>query len=218
MTRGRLHPDPVFDGLLCDPGAADRAAVAAAARRLRSGDVAGWERFWRAEGDGALGRADDRLAVDDVPGARQALLAAAEAYGLAAHLLESEQEGHRGNRAAQIAAFRAAMPLMPGRAEMVATDAYLFGDVGAVCAVIPLPAGVPAEAGYARFAVPALARGVDCLVLGGSVRDLVVGTVDRCPAVVWRPPDVGVVGPASVSPPGGTSVDEAMTSIAAQVS
>ncbi|MFC5138958.1 hypothetical protein ACFPK1_12005 [Actinomycetospora rhizophila] len=163
-----LHPDPAFDRLLGDPGAADPAAVAAAARRLACGDVAGWERFWRADGDRALAGADERLAADDVPGARRALLAAAEAYGFAADLLGPDEEAHRRNRAAQVAAFRAAVPLLAEPTAVLGVDACLFGDARLVCAVVPLPASVPVAAGYARFAVAALARGVDCLVLGGS--------------------------------------------------
>ncbi|MHC1560740.1 hypothetical protein ACR9E3_17420 [Actinomycetospora sp. C-140] len=169
----RRHPDPTFDRLLGDPGAADPAAVAAAARRTRVGDVAGWERFWRAEGDRAVAAADDRLAADDVAGARTALLAAAEAYGFAGHLFPSSSVSHRDNRAAQVAAFRAAVPLLPCPAEAVAPDAYLFGAGGDVCALVPMPDGLPAEAGWARFGQSAVGRGVDCLVVAGRVPDLV---------------------------------------------
>jgi len=166
----RLHPDPVFDRLLGDPGAADPAAVVAAGARIGVGDLAGWERFWRGRGDDALRRADDRLALDDVPGARQALLAAADAYGLAAAPLPADCAARRDNRAAQVAAFRAALPLLPVEAEIAGPAAYRFGADGPACRVVRLPEGVPAEAGYVRFAVPVLAEGLDCLVCEADPR------------------------------------------------
>ncbi|GLZ49791.1 hypothetical protein Acsp06_59760 [Actinomycetospora sp. NBRC 106375] len=183
----RRHPDPTFDRLLGDPGAADPAAVAAAARRTRVGDAAGWERFWRAEGDRAVAAGDDRLAADDVAGACSALLAAAEAYGFAGHVFPPSSVSHRGNRAAQVAAFRAALPLLPCPAEAVAPDTYLFGAGGDVCALVPMPDGLPAEAGWARFGVPATGRGAGCLVVAGRVTDpvgLARGYGVRCPVVL----------------------------------
>jgi hypothetical protein len=164
----RLHPDPVFDRLLGDPGAADPTAVDGAARRIAAGDLDGWERFWRTEGDTALQHADDRLAADDVPGARQALLAAADAYGLAAGPLPADTESHRADRLAQVGVFRAAVPLLTVEVQVIGTNAYRFGPAGWPCVTVHLPDDLPAEAGYTRFAESVLAHGLACLVASGD--------------------------------------------------
>jgi hypothetical protein len=81
-----VHPDPSFDRELrrsltaADRGAADTADVLRVAKRVRAGDVAGWEREWQRIADGALAGGDELLGADDPDGACRAFLQAAEYY------------------------------------------------------------------------------------------------------------------------------------------
>lgn len=192
----RLHPDPEFDRLLLRAFSvarpADRTAIEGAAH-IASGDVVAWARYWRSEGDRALGLADARLASDDVSGAGRSLLSATSAYGLAAIGYASDPgcEAWRTNRAAQVAAFRAAMPLLPVVCEVVDIDAgtaaiygYLFhgGVRNAPCVLIPYPADEFAEDGYTRYALEAADAGLNCLILEFAPVD---GREALGPAITW---------------------------------
>lgn len=178
----QLHSDPTFDRLLLRSlsvaanGFADATTIAGAGARVAPGDVVSWERYWRRAGDRAIERADQRLAVDDVAGARRTLLCASWAYGQAAHFYRVDPacETWRTNRASQICAFRAAMPLLPDECEVLVVpghtsscDGYLFGraDPGGNYVVIPVGAEESAEDAYALFAPTAGVVGVRCLVI-----------------------------------------------------
>jgi hypothetical protein len=190
----RLHPDPEFDRLLLRAFAADavdRTAIEGAAH-IAPRDVVGWERYWRLEGDRALGRADARLASDDVAGAGRSLLCAASAYGLAAILYRADpgSVAWQTNRSAQVSAFRAAMPLAPIGCEVVEISGgtvevhgYLFhGSIrNGPCVLV---ASV-AEDGYAGCALAAVDAGLSCLVVeltsasDGNTLESVVGWARR---------------------------------------
>jgi hypothetical protein len=146
-----LHPDPAFDRELrrslavVNRGAAAVGDVLDVARRVRTGDIGGWEREWQRTADLALARGDELLGGDvlngcdvlnggdelnggdDLDGACRAFLRAAEYYRQAG--IFSDGESRRALDMAHVNAFRAAMPLLPVAAEIVEiTDAASDGS------------------------------------------------------------------------------------------
>jgi hypothetical protein len=178
----RLHSDAEFNRILLrafsdvNSGGVDPAAIAGAGEQVAPGDLVGWERYWRREGDRALGRADALLAVDEISGACRRLLCAATAYGLAATFDRSDpqNESSQQNRASQVSAFRAAVPLLPIDVETLDIDGptaplhgYLIHSAApaARTVLIPMGHGAGAEDSYTRYAAAAAEAGVNCLVL-----------------------------------------------------
>jgi hypothetical protein len=178
----RLHSDAEFNRVLLrafsdvNSGGVDPAALAGAGEQVKPGDLVGWERYWRREGDRAIGRADTMLAMDDISGAGRRLLCATTAYGLAATFDRSDpqNESSQQNRASQVSAFRAAMPLLPIDSETLDIDSpgkplhgYLIHSSAptAPTALIPMGQGAGAEDGYTRYAAAAAEANVNCVVL-----------------------------------------------------
>jgi hypothetical protein len=180
-----LHPDPAFDRELrrslavVNRGAAAVGDVLDVARRVRTGDIGGWEREWQRTADLALARGDDLNGGDDLDGACRAFLQAAEYYRQAG--IFSDGESRRALDMAHVNAFRAAMPLLPVAAEIVEiTDAasdgsgsqrlrgYLFrvaAAAGRPLVLATVGAHSTAEAGYPLVAMPVIERGMNCLIL-----------------------------------------------------
>jgi len=195
-----LHPDPAFDRELrrslavANRGAADVGDVLDVARRVRTGDIGGWERQWQRTADLALTRGDQLLGGDvldrgdvldggdDLDGACRAFLRAAEYYRQAG--IFSDGESRRALDMSHVNAFRAAMPLLPVAAEIVEiTDAasgdsgshrlrgYLFrvaAGTGRPLVLATVGADSTAEAGYPLVAMPVIERGMNCLILDCS--------------------------------------------------
>jgi len=183
-----LHPDPAFDRELrrslavVNRGAAAVGDVLDVARRVRTGDIGGWEREWQRTADLALARGDDLNGGDDLDGACRAFLQAAEYYRKAG--IFSDGESRRALDMSHVNAFRAAMPLLPVAAEIVEiTDAasdgsgsqrlrgYLFrvaAGTGRPLVLATVGADSTAEAGYPLVAMPVIERGMNCLILDCS--------------------------------------------------
>lgn len=182
------HPDPSFDRQLrrslavADRGAADLDEVLGVARRVRGGDVAGWEREWQRAADQALSTGDELLGADDLDGACRAFLRAAEYYRQAG-FFSSHDDSRYTLDTAHVNAFRAAMPLLPVPAEIVEIfgttgndgdpnwlRGYLFRVAGAADRPLVLATVGPdstAEAGYTELAIAVIERGMNCLILAG---------------------------------------------------
>jgi len=173
-----LHPDPLFDRELrrslavATRGAADAGDVLRVARRLRAGDVAGWEREWQRIADRVLAAGDELLGADDPDGACRAFLRAAEYYRQAG--VFADDESQHALDIAHVNAFRAAMPLLPVLAEIVemgepaGLQGYLFqafGEPDRPLALAIVGDYSTAEAGYAAVAVPVVDQGMNCLIL-----------------------------------------------------
>jgi hypothetical protein len=119
--------------------------------------------------------------VDDISGAGRRLLCATTAYGLAATFDRSDpqNESSQQNRASQVSAFRAAMPLLPIDVETLDSEnlditgptaslhGYLIHSAApaAPTVIVPIGHGAGAEDGYTRYAAAAAGAQVNCLVI-----------------------------------------------------
>jgi hypothetical protein len=185
-TRPVLTADPDLDEhlrssvLAATRGAADLGEVLALAHRIDPDDLGSWREEWEAAADRSAERAASSAKAGDVVGARRARLRAAEYYRQACFFLRTDlgdPELHR-LQACHQSEFRAAMALMTHQTEVVSLDlddvairGYLFTPDRTVnprpTIIAPTGYDTTAESLYAGIAVPALERGLSCLVLEG---------------------------------------------------
>ena len=187
---GQFHVDPHFDArlrhALHDVRAVgiDVAWMMSIASRIPAGDLEAWQATWRAAADRVMTEGDGRLWADDLTGAARCFLRAAAYYREAGMFAQRCTEARSALRTAGVNAFRAALPLLPVSARIVAarargteTDGYWFAPDTArnQPSVVVVLAGqdTSPEACYQEIVADLLALSLPCLVVGLGPTDAV---------------------------------------------
>jgi len=161
-------------------GCADLGEAIATIARITPGDFDSWYREWTRTAEQVMAEGDESLGQDQNISARRCYLRAAEYYRQAFFFARDDLERPELHTAydAHVAAFRAAIPLLPYSVETVEIDqngvavsGYLLrpdsSDTPRPTVIAPAGYDSTAEAGYSFTAVTALEHGMNCLTFEG---------------------------------------------------
>ena len=126
-------------------GCADLGEAMATIARITPGDFASWNREWTRTADQVLAEGDESLGRDQVISARRCYLRAAEYYRQAFFFARDDLDRPELHAAydAHVAAFRAAIPLLPYSVVPVEIDQDAVAVSGICCVPTPrTPSGL----------------------------------------------------------------------------